>query len=210
MKIYRLNLMRHWINFRQISILMIFFHLILAGCSHIKQHQQQSVEIAQGITLTLMSPAALGISQVLTQSVTIKHAGEEHNTLAQIEIDNHSLVLVGMTPLGNQLFSIEYRKNNWYYEVNPILSARIKPKYLLADFQLSYWPIELLQQHLSGGTIQLEKTLGAANKRAIYRDSKKIIDIRYEKSGLWKGQVDFRHLERDYSVSAKTLSVEEL
>ncbi len=202
--------MMPWTNFRQISMPIIFILLTSAGCGHVKQHQPQSVKIAQGVALKLMPPAALNISQALTQHITIKYAGEEHDTLAQIEIDGNSLVLVGLSPLGSHLFSIEYRDNNWRYEVNPILPERIKPKYLLADFQLSYWPIALLRQHLSGGTIQLQKTAGAADKRAIYRQGKKIIDIHYEKSGLWKGTVDFRHLERDYSVLADTLSLEEL
>jgi hypothetical protein len=169
----------------------------------------QSVEIAQGVSLQLMSPAALGISQVLTQSVTIKHANEEHNMLAQIEIDSHSLVFVGMTPLGQRLFSIEYRANKWHYDVDQILQDRINLEYLLADFQLSYWSPELLQQRLSGGTLQLE----AANRRVIYRerDGKKLIDIRYDnKSAPWKGKLELRHLERNYSVFVETLSVEEL
>lgn len=182
--------------------LIIFIHLV--GCSHLKPAQTQSVEIAQGVTLKLMSPTAL--SQVLTQSVTIKHAGEAHKLLAQIEIEPHSLVFVGMTPLGQHLFSIEYKDHHWHYEIDPILQDRIKPEYLLADFQLSYWTLELLQQGLSGGTIQLE----AANRRAIYRDGQKIIDIRSEQTELWKGQLEFRHLERNYSVLVETISVEEL
>jgi hypothetical protein len=200
--------MKHW------TILLFFLIILgLVGCSHLKPLQTQSVEIAQGVSLQLMSPATLGISQAITQSVTIKHANEEHNLLAQIEIDSdsHSLIFVGMTPLGNRLFSIEYRANRWHYEVDPMLQDRIKLEYLLADFQLSYWFPELLQQRLSGGILQLE----AANRRAIYRDrdrdGKKLIDIRYDdKSAPWKGRLELRHLERHYSVFVETLSVEKL
>lgn len=203
--------MTHWTNLRQISFSLILLSELI-GCGligsfkPIEQRHTQSVEIAEATYLELMPPSALGVSLALTQSVTTKHVNAEYKMLAQIEIDRNSLIFVGMTPFGQHLFSIEYKNNRYHYDVAPILQDRIKPEYLLADFQLSYWPTKLLQTRLSGGVIQV-----VANRRSIYRDDDtKVVDISYEYPGLWSGTVAFKHLERDYSVFVKTLAVEEL
>jgi hypothetical protein len=116
-----------------------------------------------------------------------------------------------MTPTGQRLFSIDYSNQWWHYDVNSIVADRIQPKYLLADFQLSYWPLDVLQQHLIGGVIRQEKTSDTGTKRVLYRGNKKLIEIQYEQNGQtgsWVGRVNFRHLERNYSVVAETLASE--
>ncbi len=179
------------------TVVLIIF-MMLSGCRHITAHHNtQTIDIAQDVTLNLSSPEILGVSKVITQSVIIKHANQEHHILAKIEIEPKSLVFVGLTPLGVYLFSIKYQNNKWHYDIAQYLPDTLNPKYLLADFQLTYWPSQKLQ--LSGATI-----IENASHRSIVRQGKKIIDIQYDHTDLWKAKVHFKHLERNYSVLIET------
>jgi len=191
-------------------LVFVVASLFQTGCSSLTSKNSTSIDIAKNERITLQISNALPIDKVITQRVRAIHSGIEYQMLAMIELEQRSLTMVGMSAFGVQLFSLLYAGGVITYDISPLIVEKIEPDYMLADFLLCYWPIEVLQQRLSDSSLRVQEYVGNEKKRVLYRDSVPVIEISYQQENPWQGRVTYNHLERDYQITIDTLEYEAL
>ncbi|GAA4360610.1 DUF3261 domain-containing protein [Kangiella marina] len=178
--------------------------LLLVGCTTHYQSQDQTVEIADGVQLQLLSSIPFDNGMTLTQSATAEYNDEHHDLIFQTEILSDKLTMVGLTPTGTRLFTIVMKDGMIDATGLSAMVDSIKPEYLLADLQLSLWPKRQLLQHLNNADLLEPNPL----KREIVNDGIPIITIDYSQPTKYQGTIRFNHLERGYSLVIAPLAIE--
>ena len=99
----------------------------------------------------LAQPLTFADSQRMTQTATIARDGETYRMLCILEFGRRGLVLVAFTELGQRLLTIEYGPDRFTIDLSPVLPDRFDAKLVLADLQLVYWPLNVLDKSLRAG-----------------------------------------------------------
>ncbi len=191
------------------SLLLLIPFLWIASCQFSKPNPLE-VNIDQSVSFHLLPPKSFQISKAITQEVTIRYSDSDFTFITQIEIDSKRLIMVGLTPIGYPMFSIILSENSIQYERSPNIPKSLNPKFILADFQLIYSPIKILEQNLNLVKIFELNGITTGKQRNFTVKGKTIINIEYEKPSMWDGQVIYKHLNRGYSLIINTHSNESL
>ena len=192
--------------------LLFVFSLMLSvfGCTHqtIKMPVQETgVLINDKLSFELLKPFHNKGSFSLSQAVSIQYKDQQHNFIAQLELNNNSFKMVGVTSTGILLFTIYSDKQQYIYDPSPLLPESMNLRYLFADIQLTYWPVSELNRQLIK---QNSSILQSRLNRTLSQNGDDIITIDYDKPDPWASSVSFRHLKRDYTVNITLLNMESL
>ncbi len=195
--------------------IFIFLNNCLTGCIT-QQVDTNGVQIAKGIDIKLMSPQSFAKSISLTQLAQFTVGEEKHELLFQTEITQDKIVIVGLMPSGTRLFSLVYDGVNIESEGYSQLIEKIKPKYLLADMQMSLWPIKKLRAHLNATSSCFISDICFIEEsadgliRKLTNQGNEIISIEYQNKVSYQGKLKFVHNFRGYQIELTTLDVAEL
>jgi len=133
----------------------------LVGCSTAALRPSQSPHLAPFV--------GFAQPQRYTQSVTISRDGQDYRMLCVLELNERGLVLVAFTELGQRLFTLEYRSRHHVVDRGPMLPKSFDADLVLADLQLVYWPLGLLQASSRDGWSVVEPISG--NERRLLHDN---------------------------------------
>jgi hypothetical protein len=165
------------------------------------------VTIANGVHFDLLSTIPYDTNLRLTQSASATYKDKSHDLIFQTEILQNKLVMVGLTPTGTRLFTIQMDQKTVSAEGVSAMVDKIKPEYLLADLQISLWPLEQIRSNLSNATI----TQSSPFERVVTNNKDLIISIKYSRANEhFKGTIDFNHHQRQYQIIIEPLQIEEL
>ena len=152
-------------------------------------------------TIPLLPPAALGQHLQFTQSVTllIDHDSDlqrEQITpddkqpltlLAVWSVDQQGLNFAGLTPAGQVLMTLQYDGKDFTESYSPLLYLskvdalkNIPGQAILAQLQLCYWPLPVIEQHMKNSPWRI---IATADGRALYLDGRQVLDIRLPPTG---------------------------
>ena len=212
------------------------------------------VQLAEHVSLQLLPPDSFQASLSMTQKVTFdtvhktdtkqkenigqvaleEPADSDSDSkkprilLSQVEITAEVMRVAMLTPSGLALATLEW--NGTTLQVD----SRFKKlpfdiTYLLADMQLSLWPIDVLNLAITGGQItnsQMEQishsddafSVDSASSqqnsdldhRYLYRDkdTKPVINIKKFINPKGLPMVKYQHKERGYDITIETLSIQ--
>lgn len=184
-------------------ILITLLSLFLFACNPAYYSNKQGVQLANEVTFQLITDIPFDDGLSLLQTAQISFNDQNHDLLFKTEISSQRLVLVGLTPTGTRLFSIQMDEDQITAQGLPD-SEHIKPYYILADLQLSLWTTHLISSALDGATVLHQGPL----QRIIMRNDQPIIMINYSNPVYYQGNIHFQHLERGYSLRIEPLSIE--
>ena len=105
-----------------------------------------------------------------------------------------------MSDFGTNLFSLNYteeQKLSLNFSQNASSSV-INPEYILTDLQLVYWPIEKIQNNITGPLIVYEKNKNKKYHRIFYEYEKTIIQISYSRKDIWNADIHYQNFEKNY------------
>lgn len=191
-------------------LLFIAVSLLQAACANLASKNVSSIDIAKNERISLQFDKGLPVNKAVTQKVKATHSGKEYQMLAIIELKESALTMVGMSAFGVQLFSLVNSNGVMTFDTSPLILEDIEPDYMLADFLLCYWPIDVLREKLGGTSLFVQESWRDKKKRVFYRDSIPIIEISYEHENPWQGRVIYHHKERHYKITIDTLEYENL
>lgn len=159
--------------------------------------------------LAPLPPASLGRSLVATQKVSGGYGDSHHAMLVQLEVDPERLAMAGSTPTGQVLFSLELQGRELHSEVAPFLPASLHPAWVLADFQLTFWPVAVVQQALEAGGAgyRLQESPDGL-ERQLLQGHEVVADIHYGSPDHWSQAVEFTHRRWHYHYTIETLSID--
>ncbi len=144
------------------------------------------------------------------QSVKGRYGDRSFEMIFQLEKKADDLVIVAVTPMGQQLLQVEYRGGVLTSQVSPLLGGGIKPAYLISDFLLAFGQVDNLLPYLklySG--LRLEDKPGKA--RSLYLNDDPLVTVAYSGTlGHWPKSVKYRHEALNYELDITLLSLEPL
>ena len=181
---------RAGISFRTAITAVVALGLLsLGGCSAL----QKKTALPE---IPLLPPAALGQHLQLTQSVTLAidpRSKVQTEQLARLEeqpltllavwsVDEQGLNFAGLTPAGQILMTLQYDGEEFSESYSPLLYLSkadavkdIPGREILAQLQLCYWPLQVIEQHLENSPWHIITT---EHGRALYLAEQIVLDIR--------------------------------
>jgi len=202
--------------------------VVLGGCAGWQTQQVDNANIESNavwmtndIALTLLPPASLGHELAVLQSLHVTVGDANHELLAQMEVSQEQLVLVGMTTSSIPLFTLSYSQAGIALEKSPLLIGQkvdaIAAENILADIQLALWPEGIVRQSLRSES-SLDEGAGVVFKgyvegdqrfRDVIDNDELVLRISYSTAGSQAVHV-IENFSRGYRIVVTTLQSEAL
>jgi len=108
---------------------VIFFMLLsISGCSIAPEKTSftsDNILINKNLYFSLLPALNIENPVSLTQAVSIQYKNQQHDFIAQLEIENNSFKIVGLTSMGITLFSIYSVGDSYEFKASPVLGDDI-------------------------------------------------------------------------------------
>ena len=110
------------------------------------------------------------------QLLTTTYKDKSHSLMVLLDVQKNELNLVGLTPVGIRLFTINYNQHGIQSKYNLPIPNLPKANQVLLDIMLAYWPVNTWTEHLPENW-HLEET---ENKRVLTNNQNEpVIEITY-------------------------------
>jgi hypothetical protein len=188
-------------------VFLIFISLGLIACSTLPNVEKLPA-------FPLFDPMDLGQNIKITQVVTSKADEKSQVMLAAWTVNNGIMDLIGLTITGQKILHLNYDGKNLIEEYSQFLKAPINGRTVVSQIQLSYWPLDKIQQQLTGSPWILEqdkkKREITFNGNTVTTIKSKVGEITPDKfNQVWPELVlESPALEQDLTI--KTVSLENL
>lgn len=171
----------------------------LSACTG-QPEDKREVMLPGGDSWTLMQPEELGVFLSATQKLSAEFNGKQSVFIMQLEVDRDRVSLAVLNPTLVSIFSMQDTGSDIFVETSPLVPKQLQPKYILADIQLVYWPIDKLRLALQGtGTILSEEQYTDSRVRSLKdRAGNELINIRYLDAEGSSVAVELTHLAWNY------------
>lgn len=195
------------------AILLLFFAALLPGCQPPLTHKRSvervgAVEIAKDAYFQILPLSVSEMEGSFNQTVTGVFRGDRQTFLSQVEIDSQEMTMVGMATFGARIYTLNFEGETLTFATIPQLSSKLLPENLLADFQLANWPLEPIREQFEKSEpktywltaprkLEIEESPG---RRTISFGGLKVIDILYQEGEDGTREIEFKNLDRDYTL----------
>ena len=198
---------------RPVLIVNLLFSLYLSGCQTTTPTIATSVANTNTAPITastlpdfpLLAPVSLGYAISEQQQVTARYGNQTGSSLVMVDVVTDtppvrvSLLSTGL--LGVRLFSVDYDGQTLKSENSVFIPKGFKPQAVLADYQISRWPLGVLQQALQNTSWQV--TQPNALLRELSYQHVPVLSVTYDDIGAQSFTV--RHHVYGYEVQIVVL-----
>lgn len=182
---------------RSIALLVC---LLLAGCASFSTVDARQVAIGNSTVLQLLAPTEELSERVLTQLVTFRYGTHQDSLLITIEFVDKDLTAVAITPHGIPVFELTYTQAGLLNVEKYIELEAVDPRFIVADLQLSLWPLSMLNAAIDNGEVHENIAANGEKKRWVSLQDEVILDIDYQSDSLV-----FTHHQRGYQITVKNI-----
>ena len=174
-------------SFRWIGLLLGVSILLLCSCTKASRggHSESPVYLTDTQRIYLLPPSAMGTPVDGAQRIEATHNGETSLFEAWV-IANDTILSV--TLVGSMCATIgeaSYTSDSLFFSSRLMDTEKIKPQYIIADFQLCFYETEKVREVIEASNLEFEETTqGDESRRIISAEGKKIITIERNKSGI--------------------------
>ena len=179
--------------------------MILGGCADAPRH---SVEENSPLLRLSLPPESLGRSLWLSQLLTARVGTQEQSFRFEAEVSPERLVIVGLTHMGAPLFTLTEDDDAMNVETIGDGQLPFNPRYMLADFKLTYWPANVLRRALAPLGLRLEQSPDGLDRRVVAGDANPLVNIAYPRAGANAGEIMVNHYDYPYRLHIKTIRKE--
>lgn len=196
------------------KLLTIILILTLTGCLSLSKKASKSTEVylSKDLKFKLISLRELNKNIILEQQFAGKYKSQKFSFNVISEIKPQSLSIIGLSEFGSRIFTINFDDYEVNYQLPKFLnlSSKIDLKYMIADFELIYFPLNSLKKNLNPNLKVEEKIIKGKLQRIFYRQKKPFIKITYNlkplQKDIFKSDINFINLERNYQYSITNLN----
>lgn len=182
---------------RALAYILLVFTI---GCSSQFMQERPGVDIAKNVSLILAAAPDELVGQNKSQLMKIAYQASSKTVQSQLSFGENNVAVVAISPQGLPLFEIQWQSaTRTFNQVKYVPLAQLEPKHMLADIQLVYWPLSLLEQNLRGAKIT-EHVDADKRVRNILIDDKEVISIRYSNDKIF-----YQHHQRNYRFEIQEL-----
>lgn len=169
----------------------VFYVLALAGCATDSQPARLRLQLA---------PATLGASISLQQHLTVERDGRLDELEAALEIDPERIDLVALV-MNQRVLSLHYDGRSLESWRHPALAIELRAEDVLADLQLTLWPVEALRPELPAGWRIEENGL----RRILLAGALPVTEIYYSGEPRWNGKIVVINLRYGYRLTIESV-----
>ncbi|MEI7993904.1 MAG: DUF3261 domain-containing protein [Methylococcaceae bacterium] len=183
---------------------MLLFSLctLLSGCALLTKPDV----IKQPVLMPMAPP--VGPARRVVQQITAQWPDRKETMLCVLELDKQHIAMAGLTNDGLSLFNLTYDGKTIVADKSPLLPDSVAPEFIVADLQLVYWPVAVLQKSLHGSSWRLEVD---SSHRRLYYQGNKTVEVNYLLPyALWPKSVELINYRYNYRLQIKTISYEAL
>ena len=160
---------------------------------HAQSRQAARVYLTNSRAMRLLPPSALDRDLEWYQQIEGSYQGETYYLDAYVQADRDHLVMVAFNSFGTEIFELQYAEGSVRCSAALSLGS-MRPEYILADFQLCFFPAGPVRRALSAAGLSFEeRTEGDALVRTVRAGDELIVEIRRT-----AGEVRYRNLLRGY------------
>ena len=153
--------------------------MCLSGCQ-INQQRQQCVSFSEQLDYCLQLPTSDVVTQSHELAVLFQRQQQRHELLLHVEIDAQKLIVVGLGPIGQALFTLTFDGQTLNSQHSALMGNNFKPEYILALLQMAYWPQQSVDTGLINGRI-ISNSLTMQRWRKVIDDNKKeVVMVNYK------------------------------
>lgn len=174
--------------------LLIVFTGFLGGCSFFGSPSQVIP------SFKLLPPSAFKVDKTLTQSVTVRHRGQQQSFILVTRIQNNELKSEALLTTGQTLFRAFYNGHELTHEV--YVPSNLPIESMFAEMQFSLWPLLSLYkayQPSDGWDIQL-KNEAEIEERQLFYGGQLLLKVTKNKDSI-----NIVNMNADYRVDVKML-----
>ena len=169
--------MRRWAGLCAGALLLCLF-----GCQTMHDaspsRQVSRVYLTDSRTVELLPPSASGGAFESFQQIEGSYHGQTYYLDAYVQSDGEHFVMAAFNTLGTKVFEVEQTADSVRFSAS-IASGNMKPEYILADYQLCFFPFEAVRRNLNAAGLTFEeKEDGSARVRTVSAEGRTIIQIR--------------------------------
>lgn len=176
-----------------------------------QQPDIQTLMLTNLIQYRLLTPSSLGTSLAVTQVANIQTNENHYELIFKLEITASQMRVVGILPSGIKLFTIIYDGKAINSQGNADIMKNIKPQYLLADIQLSLWPVHVLKEQWFNHLNCFKRSSCTFHEsknqllRRISVNNDAIISIEFDKVPPKRHKSIYVHHQRNYRIELETM-----
>jgi hypothetical protein len=149
--------------------LSVIMAAVLSAC-HKPVGNERELYLPNKQRWELRSPSTFSGKLDAVQKLSAEFNGQAVVMLMQLEIDKKSVRLAMLNPTMISLFSLDDDGEKITTVRSPLIPAKLDPKYVLADIQLSYWPLASLLPSLRASGLELSETTNTTGKSRQLKD----------------------------------------
>jgi len=123
----------------------------------------------------------------------------------EVEVSSDRLVMVGVSHIGVPLFQLELDSDGLHSKAFNGASLPFDPRYILSDFQLAYWPLNLVEQNLTQQGYILVRGLEATSRYVYDAEHDLVASVELLKDGARTGYLVIQHHDLPYELLIRTL-----
>ncbi|WP_193163640.1 DUF3261 domain-containing protein [Microbulbifer hainanensis] len=156
-----------------------------------------------------LAPLLEGDSRQLMQHIVVQYHGTQRDLIGASLLGAQQLRVSLLTPEGLSLLDIAYDGSSVSAQQHlgreSGRARQIPPRALLADFQLVYWPLRVLEQSLPQGWQLTEHRADGRRVRQLFYDGTLYTVVHYSTDDIWSADVQLDQKVLGYGLSIKNL-----
>jgi hypothetical protein len=166
---------------------------------------RNAVRIAPNLDLALPGPGDLGRSLAATQLVTAHYGDQTMVFEGHISVTPTTFLLVVVDTLGRRALSVTWNDAGITYEAAPWLPPAVRPRNMLADIVVLYWPEAVVRRALAASGARL---VVAPGSRSVLVAGQEVIHADYQPAvggDIWVGDSHYRNLSWGYDLDIQSV-----
>ncbi|UPW19349.1 DUF3261 domain-containing protein [Agarivorans sp. TSD2052] len=179
--------------------------LLLAFVSACSQLVPEPVAQARA----LLIPSDLGYSVNAQQVARFQTDVQNQQFIFDLKVSSQLIELIALDGFSTPLFKISFDGQKLLeHTFVPSIDAGMA-QFILADLQLAYWPVKVLNQQLKADGWRVEEFSceQAVRCRQVYWQEKPVSQVVFETDDPWKGNVTLINRLANYQIDISTLEV---
>ncbi len=129
-------------------------------------------------TIVLLPPSAFGAERSIHQSIEGYYGDVVYSLEAFVQAGREEITMIALTPFGSGLYEIIFTQGTIAFR-SGMTPAGVKPEYLMADFQLCYFPDTVVREWVEKAGLRFtEIPVAGGWRRMIAEGDRPVIDIR--------------------------------
>lgn len=178
--------------------------IVIAVAACVRSAPKPDAAADDALIRALLPPSSLGGSLSLSQLVVGEFLDERRSMHVEVEVTPTRLIVVGLTPVGVPLFTLEQEAGEIKVETLGTKSLPFNPRHMLSDIQIAYWPIAALRNKFQSFGLTVRQVASQSLREVLGESGEVLVAVTYHNNADKLGDITVEHFDPPYRLQIKT------